>query len=154
MFELNIFSLKEFKNLENTFLINNINKNLVILCIGKKNYFYDSFGPVLGTELKKLNLFVYGSVNREVNGLNFKQVYNFIKTKHPKSKVIIIDSVFVKGSKKPILIYKNSPICVSGLNNNCYIGDEGILFNSFSYSNFKVVKKIVNLLKNMFNKCV
>lgn len=154
MFEFNLYDLKNFESLKNLFLNNNKNQELVIMCIGTKKYFNDSFAVLLGDELKKINLYVYGSSKREINGLNYLNVYNFIKSKHKNCKVIIIDSVYVKSEKKPILIYKNSPVNVSGLNSDIFIGDEGILFNSFSYSNLDYLKNIINLLKELFIKFI
>jgi len=152
MFEFCIYSLKEFNLLENLFINNNLNKDLVLLCIGTNSYFNDCFGPKIGDELKKLNLYVYGSSKREVNGKNFLEVYKFIKDKHKNSKVIIIDSVYLKGNKQPFLIYKNVPINVSGINSKVCIGDEGILFNSFSYSKIENLNKLIYLIKKLFVK--
>lgn len=152
MFEFNLYDLKDFNKIETLFLENNKNKDVVFICIGTKKYFNDSFAVMLGDKLKNYNLFVYGSSKREVNGLNYLNVYNFVKHKHKKSKIIILDSVFVKSDKKPILIYKNSPVNVSGLNSNLLLGDESILFNSFSYSNLDYLNKILILLSNLFKK--
>ena len=152
MFELNVYSLSEFSVLEKLFLLNNINKDLVFLCIGTQKYYLDSFGVKIGDKLKKLNFFVYGSSKREINGNNFLKVYEFIKKKHPNSKIIVIDSVYVKGNKKPVLIYKNTPINAGSLIGNYQIGHEGILFNSFSYSKIDDFNKIINLITNFFAK--
>lgn len=153
MFKFSIYNFNQFNMLEKLFLQNNnTNKNLVLMCIGTNSYFNDCFGVKLGDELKKLNFYVYGSTKREINGTNFMQVYNFIKNKHKNSKIIILDSVYLKGDKKPMLIYKNSPINVAGLNSKYLIGDEGILFNSFSYSKLEYINNAINLIKNMFLK--
>ena len=88
--------------------------------------------------------------------------FSFNKTVGPRtesrgyknSKIIVLDSVFIKSDKKPILIYKNSPISVSGINNNIAIGDECILFNSFSYSSLDCFKIALKLLTKMFKKII
>jgi len=152
MFEFYLYNFDKFYLFEKLFLLNNLNKDIVLLCIGTDAYFNDSFGVKIGDELKKLNFYVYGSSKREINGLNFLKVYEFIKKKHVKSKVIILDSVYLKSEKKPFLIYKNSPINVSGLNSDILIGDEGILFNSFSYSKIEYFNHAIKLLKSMFFK--
>ncbi|MBE5746425.1 MAG: DUF1256 domain-containing protein [Clostridiales bacterium] len=154
MFEFNLYDLENFNILENLFKLNNYKKNIVVLCVGTLKYFNDSFGVIFGDLIKELNIYCYGCKKHEVNGLNYLQVYNFIREKHKSAKIIVIDSVFVKSDKKPILIYKNSPINVSCLNNNNLIGDEGILFNSFSYSNTKCFNKTLYLLRKMFEKII
>ena len=149
MFEFFLYDLKHFSSLEKLFLSNNLKKEVVFLCVGTNSYFNDCFGPKIGDELKKLNFFVYGSSKREVNGLNCFKIYEFIKLKHKNCKVIILDSVFIKGEKKPFLIYKNSPIKISALNSDLSIGDEGILFNSFSYSKLEYINKVIDLIVKM-----
>lgn len=154
MFNLSVYNLKEFSRLENMFLSCNKNNEIVVMCIGTKKYFNDCFGVLLGDKLKKLNIYVYGSSKREINGLNYLNVYKFIKRKHYNAKIIIIDSVFIKGDKKPVLIYKNGGINVSGLNSDILIGDEGILFNSFSYSNLDYLNNSIILINNLFHKFI
>lgn len=131
------------------------NKNIVFVCIGTKKYFYDDFGVLVGDKFKKLKVFSFGSSIREVNGLNYKEVYNFIKNKFPSYKIVVVDSVYINNSfKKPILMFKKSAINVSGINNKTRIGDYGILFNSFSYSNKNIKTNIINLLeKSIYKIC-
>lgn len=148
------FYLYDFKD-KNDF-INQVEKNndkkVVIMNVGTKKYFLDSFASFLGDKLKKLNLYVYGSTKREINGKNFLKVYEFIKKKHKGYKVIIIDSVYSLNRKKPILIYSNEPINVSFLSSDKKIGDAGILFNSFSYSSKEFIDKSMGVIENIFLK--
>lgn len=154
MFEFNLYNFDSFEKFENLFLQNNKNKDIVFMCIGTKKYFNDSFGVLLGDCLKNIPVYVYGSSKREVNGLNYLNVYNFIKNKHKNSKIVVIDSVYVKSEKKPIIIYKNNASNVSGLNSNLLIGDESILFNSFSYSNLDYLNNMVTRLSNLIKKLI
>lgn len=133
MFEILANNLKEYEIIKERFFENNLNKNIVFMCIGTNKYFLDSFGAKMGDKLKQLNFYVYGSSKREINGKNYINVYNFIRKKHKKSKIIIIDSVYLQGKTKPMIVYKSHPINVSGINSKNFIGDEGLLFNSFSY---------------------
>lgn len=153
MFEFDLYSLNNFKLLEEVFLKQNKGKDIVLMCVGTQKIIEDDFGPLVGDKLKELDIFVYGSSVREINGLNFMQVYNFIKKKHPKSKIIVVDSVLVE-NKQPILIYKNSPVRVSGINSEQFIGDESILFNSFSYYNLDIKHSAIFLIKKLFEKCI
>ena len=131
------------------------NKNIVFVCIGTKKYFYDDFGVLVGDKFKKLKVISFGSSVREVNGLNYREVYSFIKNKFPGYKIVVVDSVYINNNKKkPILMFKKSTINVSGINNKTRIGDYGILFNSFSYSNKNIKTDIINLLeKSIYKIC-
>lgn len=131
------------------------NKNIVFVCTGTKKYFYDDFGVLVGDKFKKLKVISFGSSVREVNGLNYREVYNFIKKKFPSYKIVVIDSVYINNNiKKPILMFKKSAINVSGINSKTCVGDYGILFNSFSYSNKNLKSNIINLLeKSIYKIC-
>lgn len=147
-----VIDFYDFKKLQNEFIKNNLNANIVVICVGTKKYKYDNFGVILGDILKKEKIIVYGSSKREVNGLNFLKVYNYVKNKHKNCKIIIIDVVFCKSKIKPILIYKNQPIIVSALNNKIAIGDAGILFNSFSYYNKDYILIVSKFILNLFRE--
>lgn len=144
-------------NLKKYFLFNNLitkylkNKKIILLCIGNSNFIYDDFGVKMGDTLKSLNFYCFGSSIREVNGLNFLQVYKYLKNKFPDYKIVIFDSVFCKNNK-PVLIFNKGGVNVSGINSNLTIGDYGILFNSFSYSNINLKNKIIKLLRKSFLK--
>lgn len=154
VFNFYLYDLTEFNVFEQVFFESNKCFDVVFLCIGTKNYFNDSFGVRIGDELKKCKVYCYGSSTREVNGTNFMEVYRFVKSKHKSSKIIIIDSVYFKTSNSPILVYQNTGVVVSGLNNKTPIGDAGILFNSFSYHNNEKVKNILGLITKMLKNFV
>ena len=65
-----------------------------------------------------------------------------------------------------MIVYKSHPINVSGINSKNFIGDEGLLFNSFSYQDeislrfaidniFSLIKELIdytlNILDNILN---
>lgn len=147
LYNLNDYSLFE------DILLNELKfKNLVILCIGTKNYENDAFGVKIGDELKNVKIISLGHSKREINGLNYSKVYDFIKQKLPEYKVVILDSVYINGDSKPYLVFKKSGVNVSGINSDKVIGDYGILYNSFSYSSKNIKDFVINLLTKTFNK--
>ena len=129
-----------------------LNRKFVVMNIGTKNYFLDSFGFKMGEKLKKLQIYAYGGKKREINGRKFLKTYKFIKEKHKDYDIVILDSVYSLNNKKPILIYKDSPIRVSFLTNKIEIGNAGILFNSFSYSSEESLDKTVKVVEKIFQK--
>lgn len=151
MLNFSLYNLKDYSLFEHILLKELLKTKFVLICIGTKSYLNDDFGVIIGEKLKKIKVISFGGLKREINGLNFKQVYSFVKQKLPDFKVVIIDSVFVKNNNKPCLIFKKSGVNVSGINSTELIGDYGILFNSFSYSN-NTKDMVVNLLFNTFNK--
>lgn len=153
MFNFYLYDLTEFNVFENLFqsFVNFSLKNVVFLCIGTKNYANDSFGVLCGDKLKNKNVYCYGSSVREINGTNFLDVYNFVKSKHKNAKIVVIDSVFVQSTQKPILIFRGGGVNVSGLNSNALIGDAGILFNSFSYHNNEKTQQVLCKIEKMIN---
>ncbi|MGN1208577.1 MAG: DUF1256 domain-containing protein [Christensenellales bacterium] len=154
MLKFDLFDLNDFESFENLFFEQTKNCEIVLLCVGTKKCAFDDFGVIVGDKLKNLKIYCYGSSKREINGTNFLEVFDFVKKKHSKAKIVVIDSVFVKSAKKPILIFQNYGVVVSGLNNNRPIGDQGILFNSFSYHNSETFEKVLNLIYKMFKKIV
>ena len=148
------FYLSDLEDCEDFFCLLNLwcglkKEKPVFLCIGTKKVLYDSFGPVMGSLLKKYSSFyVYGSLKREVNGLNFYEVYKFIKKKHTNSKIIVIDNAYIKNAGNVKLILKNSGVFPSGINNSKnQVGDVSILINGFSYNSNKVKKNYKQLFK-------
>jgi len=145
-----LYNLKKYKLFEGIITKSLKNKKFIFLCIGNSNFSCDNFGVLIGNELKKLKYYSFGSSIREINGKNYNYIYKFLKNKFPNFKIVIIDSVYSVNS--PILIFKKGGINVSGLNSNRLIGDYGILYNSFSYSNNSFKQKIIKLLKKSFIK--
>lgn len=155
MFDFYLYDLNDFYVFEDVFKLGIENtKQIVFLCVGTKKYKQDSFGVLMGDKIKKLKVFCYGCSKREINGLNYSKVYEFVKKKHQNSKIIIVDSIFIEGGKKPILIFKSGGVVVSALNNKMSIGDAGILFNAFSYNNDDIAGKIMQLIENMIKNFI
>lgn len=147
-----LYELCNYDIFEKNVLMNLKKEKFIVMCIGTKRYNYDSFAVLLGDKLKKLKIYSFGSSLREINGENYLLVYNFLKKKFPKYKILILDSVYCLNKNKPLLIFKNNPINVSGINSKVCIGDYGILFNSFSYTDKYIIDNIMNLLTKTFFK--
>lgn len=66
----------------------------IIVCIGTDAVIGDSFGPIVGTLLKKRrnDLFVYGSLDKTVTAKEVKTVCNFLSQVHKASKILVIDA--------------------------------------------------------------
>ena len=76
---------------------NKINTKIkpVFMCVGSDKYVADSLGPIVGEMLKKkynINAYVYGSLDYNINAKNLNLCYNYIRTIHPRSQVIVIDA--------------------------------------------------------------
>jgi putative sporulation protein YyaC len=104
----------------------------VIICIGSVSVTGDSLGPMVGDLLKEkynVNAYVYGSVSRPVNGVNYEQYVDYILKKHSGSFIIAVDACV--GDKKDVGKIKLSSKGLSAggaLNKNLRrIGNIGIL---------------------------
>lgn len=151
MFNFYLYDLKDFGMLKNFIDEFDLNKT-VILCIGTKKMFEDSFGVLFGDRIKSKKLYCFGSSKREINGTNFLKVYDYVRNKYKDYKILVIDSVYVNSKNKPILIYQNFGVKVSGLNNDVVVGDAGILFNAFSYNNYNSFDCVLTKLEKLFEK--
>lgn len=84
---------------------NNIdsNKDIVFVCIGTTSIIGDSFGPVVGTVLKKIlrqnkNVTVIGDILNCITYKEIKSNMNIINNKYPNSLIIVIDSALADRS--------------------------------------------------------
>ena len=67
----------------------------VYMCIGTEKVFSDSLGPRVGTLLNtqmSKPVFVYGLCNQNITAENLCHSYDFIKTMHPNSQIVVIDA--------------------------------------------------------------
>ncbi len=71
------------------------NANNVYMCIGTDKVFSDSLGPRVGTLLNlqmSSPLFVYGLCDQNITAENLCESYDFIRTMHPDSKIVVVDA--------------------------------------------------------------
>ncbi len=80
--------------------IKNNFSNIIFVCIGTNKIVGDSFGPLVGENLKNRiqnkHIQVYGTLENTVNYLNIFKVKNIITTKYNKPCIITIDSALSK----------------------------------------------------------
>lgn len=78
-------------------------KDIVVLCIGSEKVCGDMLGPMVGSILTKeynISCYVYGTLDRSVNGLNLDIYERLISNLHKESVVIAVDAAV--GSPKDI----------------------------------------------------
>ncbi|MDF2841435.1 MAG: yyaC [Clostridia bacterium] len=99
-FEDPIKSLRTFYNMDDTvflisnFLKNNIDSKCLVLCIGTDRYIGDCLGPLVGTNLEKMNLPhpVFGTLENPIHAVNLKKQLAYIEYTYPNYKVIALDA--------------------------------------------------------------
>lgn len=67
----------------------------VYMCIGTEKVFSDSLGPRVGTLLNLAMdkpLFVYGLSEQNITAENLCRSYDFIKSMHPNSPIVVVDA--------------------------------------------------------------
>jgi putative sporulation protein YyaC len=87
-------SLEISKNLL-SLLPENINRPIVIVCIGTDRSTGDALGPLVGTKLKEKkqsSFHVYGTLDEPIHAVNLEEQLSFIKKKHIDSFIIGIDA--------------------------------------------------------------
>jgi len=70
-------------------------KPAVILCVGSDRLTGDSLGPLVGYHLTRshnINAFVYGTLDCPVTAKNLLETSEFIKTRHPRCRVLVVDA--------------------------------------------------------------
>lgn len=76
------------------YLLNTIDKNTIIVCIGTDKCIPDALGPLVGTFLQDNNfpLPVYGTLNNPIHALNIDSELLKIKSEHINSNILGIDA--------------------------------------------------------------
>jgi len=140
----NIEMLYRFEN----FIKNNYN-NLIFLCVGNSDVWYDSFGPIVGTLLKdKYNIpcFVYGNIYNNIKLSNLNNYIKWIKKIHFNKKIIVIDAALTNENNNILHIRKGETKCAYFNKDSLSIGDYSVLCpvkNEFDSKNFNF-KNIIN----------
>lgn len=110
----------------------NLNKQLVILCIGSKNIVGDSLGPHVGEMLinnnVNKNVVIRGSLKSPIHYLNIKEELEDLNKTYSDIYSIVIDSsLYTKSYTGEIIVVKNKVVLGSALDKREYIiGDIGI----------------------------
>jgi putative sporulation protein YyaC len=84
----------------------------VIVCVGTDAVSGDSLGPFVGTLLKEMEVpaFIYGYLDNPITAQKISSVLAFIKSTHPDSKVLVIDSAVGKIDEIGLIKISNSGI--------------------------------------------
>lgn len=90
-----------------------LNKEIIVVCIGTDRSTGDSLAPLVGTYLtegKLKQLKVYGTVDEPIHGLNLEEQISSIKKKHPGAYIIAIDASLGESKSIGKIIVKDTPI--------------------------------------------
>ncbi|MGB9780376.1 spore protease YyaC [Caldanaerobacter sp.] len=95
------------------FLSHHLIPESIFLCIGTDRFITDSLGPIVGSLILKALppiYYVYGTLKNPVHAANLEENLQYIKKKHPYSKIIAVDASL--GEKENIgkILIKPSPI--------------------------------------------
>lgn len=83
------------KHLHNTFSHIAIKQELVVVCVGTDRSTGDSLGPLVGSNLKKINtpqLQIYGTLAEPVHALNLNDTLALIAKQHKDPFIVAIDA--------------------------------------------------------------
>ena len=95
MFEFSSYNIQDKQRMANALKSKTQNEQTVYMCIGTEKVFSDSLGPRVGTLLNEnmhFPAFVYGLCEQNITAENLLYSYSFIKSLHPKSKIVVVDA--------------------------------------------------------------
>lgn len=138
-----IYNLQNVLNMK----LNQINKEIVFVCIGTIGILGDSFGPLVGSYLKENTKFkIYGDI--ENNICSIKDINN-IRKKLKNKKIIAIDSA-VSDVYNIGEIFISSNTCEIGKGINKYKGQIGdITIKAVVAEKHKDISRTMENLKNV-----
>jgi putative sporulation protein YyaC len=70
-------------------------RTIVIVCVGTDRSTGDSLGPIVGTQLSKMNMdhfHLYGTLDEPVHAMNLQDTLTSVYNSHPDAYVIAIDA--------------------------------------------------------------
>lgn len=103
-------------------------REVIFLCVGNGKIWFDSFGPMMGSLLKRCQLkkFIYGNLQYSIKGSNIKEFIEMIAKFHINPFIIVFDSCL---SKSCGLTIKKGPLLCSFLSEGVEVGDLSVSFN-------------------------
>lgn len=104
----------------------------VIICIGSSGVSGDSLGPLVGELLREkynVRAYVYGSLSRPVNGVNYENYIDFIGKKHRGSLIIAVDACVGDGKDVGKVKLTSKGLSAGGALNKNFrrVGNIGVL---------------------------
>lgn len=108
-----------------------IQKQVVVVCFGTPSISGDSLGPSVGSLLRekyKTKAFVYGTLDRPINGKNMKEWMTFLKQVHKGAIIVAVDASLGGKSRKGQIILRSDGVCPAAVKGEkSRYGDVGIL---------------------------
>lgn len=137
----------------------NLDKQLVVWCIGSKSIVGDSLGPNVGERLIKSNIskniVIKGTLINPVHYLNIENEIRDLRKRYTNIYSIVVDSsLYNKSYIGKIVMVKNKTILGSALEKRKYrigdIGIKGIVGEDYKnpFKNIKILEKVPQKLIN------
>jgi len=123
-----LFKINSLKNFEN--YVKQYKNNLVFLCVGNSEIWYDSFGPIVGGFLKhkyNINAFVYGDIYNCIKLSNLNKYIEYINKKHSNCKIIVIDAALTSSNNNELLLKEGATKCAYFSSKSKMVGHYSIL---------------------------
>ena len=137
-------------------------KEIVFLCVGNPKIWFDSFGPIIGSVLKNLNIkkYIYGNTRYPIVASNLKMFVDMIYRFHVNPYIIVFDNA-ISNCLVPTLKIKEGPVnCAVLSDESIEVGDLSIIYcfnkenikncNNY-YEMFKEMKKLLRFLLLVLN---
>lgn len=134
------------------------NKEIIFLCVGNPKIWFDSFGPIIGSILKHLNIekFIYGNTLSYINAENIESYIKMIYGFHTNPFIIVFDNALSNVSEPTLKIKEGEVKCASLSKNAVYVGDYNITYclnknhlkDNKNY--FKMIKEIKNMVRILY----
>ena len=131
----------------------NLDKQIVLLCIGCRDVVGDRLGPVVGQQLMQTKLknkiIIKGNLENPINYLNINENLMYLKKQFTNMYTIVVDaSLYTKPYIGEIIITKNKIILGEALNKYKYkIGN--IVIKGIVGEDCKTPSKNIQVLKNV-----
>lgn len=137
----------------------NLDKQLVVWCIGSKDIIGDSLGPYVGERLTRSNIskniVIKGTLTNPVHYLNIQEEIIDLRKRYSNIYSIVVDSsLYDKSYIGKIVVVKNKTILGSALEKRKYklgdIGIKGIVGEDYKnpLKNIKILEKVPQKLIN------
>lgn len=150
------------KRLKNLFLLAFVKQiEIVFVCVGTSKVLGDCFGALVGDKLSALRLpfWIFGGTNNNVDAHNLNSTLKVVRLLHPKSFVIVVDSLCTNNQTAiGDIVLSNNYVSI---NPNAFCKADLFLYATTTYTGhqnlytkIKIVNKlscvVSNAIKNAF----
>lgn len=137
-------------------------KKPVFLCLGTDKLVGDCLAPLCATKLRKLNLpyYIYGGLEAPITSQNATFAYEFIRTIHSTSTIILIDSMATRSQANlgDIVITNNYISAINTINikpDLCIYGVTSLLHNNLlNCARLNNVEKIADTMSTAISNAL